>query len=88
MLYLARSLHAYDGDLLCNMVVLVKDGCVKDIYSFAGEAHSMILVDEIFISIVPSLKSVNEIKKISHLEPGERLYAYGLDDAGVLHLLV
>lgn len=87
MLYLARSLHACDGDLLRNMVVLVKDGCVKDIYSFAGEAHSMILVDEIFISIVSSLKSVNEIKKISHLEPGERLYAYVLDDAGVLHLL-
>lgn len=87
MLYLAKVLHACDGELSRNKVVLVDDGCVKDIYSFVGETHSMILVDEIYISTVPTLKSVKDIMTISHLEKGERLYAYGLDEADALHRL-
>ena len=47
----------------------------------------MILVDEIYISTVLSLKSVKDIMTISHLEKGERLYAYGLDEADALHRL-
>jgi hypothetical protein len=47
----------------------------------------MVLVDELFLFTVATVKSVDEIKKISHLENGERLYAYGLNDAGELLLL-
>lgn len=84
MLFLARVLHLPDGGLQRGMVVCTEKSVVKDIYPFVNEVHSMALVDELFLSPVATIKSVDEIKKISHLENGERLYAYGLNAAGEL----
>ena len=87
MLFLARVLHLPDGGLQRGMVVCTEKSAVKDIYPFVNEVHSMVLVDELFLFTVATAKSVGEMKKISHLENGERLYAYGLNDAGELLLL-
>ena len=87
MRFLARVLHLPDGGLQRGMVVCTEKSIVKDIYPFVNEVHSMVLVDELFLFTVATAKSVGEMKKISHLENGERLYAYGLNDAGELLLL-
>ena len=82
MLFLARELHCSNGDLLRNMVVSVMDGFVNNVYSFSGEVHSMVLVDELFLSPSDTINSLADIKKISHPEKGERLYAYELNRSG------
>lgn len=86
MLFLARELHFPNGDLSRNMVVDVVGGVVNDFYPFAGEVHSMVLVDELFLSPFAVLKSVADIKKISHPEKGERLYAYMSNETNELVL--
>ena len=87
MLYLARELHIPDGETLRCAVVDTDAGCVNNIYPFAGEVHSMMLVDEVFLSSVSSLNSLSDIKKIPHPEKGERLYAYAKAAADELILL-
>lgn len=87
MLYVARVLHLPNGELLRNRVVTVEDGIVNDIYCFDGELHSMLLVDDVFLSDVNSLKHIEEFKKNSHLKKGERIYAYKLEDEDGLVLL-
>ena len=82
MLFLARELHCPNGDLLRNMVVSVMNGFVNNVYSFSGEVHSMVLVDELFLSPSDTINSLDDIKKISHPEKGERLYAYELNRSG------
>ena len=82
MLFLARELHCSNGDLLRNMVVSVMDGFVNNVYSFSGEVHSMVLVDELFLSPSDTINSLADIQKISHPEKGERLYAYELNRFG------
>ena len=87
MLFLARVLHLSSGEQLRNMVVRLEKSCVKEIYSFAEEAHSMVFVDDIFLSSFSNLKKVDEIKKTPHSGICEGLYAYRLDAAGELALL-
>lgn len=87
MLFLARKLHMPTGELLRNMVVRVEGSCVKDIYSFVGEVHSMALVDELFLSDLANLKKVAEIKKVPYSGISEELYAYKQDTLGELVLL-
>lgn len=65
-----------DGVLLRNMVLGVVDGSVNEFYCFSGERQSMVLVDDVFLSCLKSLKSIDDIKEISHLREDERLYAY------------
>lgn len=76
MLFLARVLHMPDGVLLRNMVLGVVDGAVNEFYCFSGERQSMVLVDDVFLSCLKSLKSIDDIKEIFHLREDERLYAY------------
>ena len=49
-LYLARELHTPSGDVLARYVVAVSSGRVLGWYPFESEAHSMLLVDELFVS--------------------------------------
>ena len=67
------------GELLRNVVVRVESGIVKEFYAFAGEVQSMFLVDDIFVSNSDCLKSLADIKEISHPCEGEKLYAYRPD---------
>lgn len=87
MLFLARVLHLSNGELLRNMVVRVDKSCVKEIYSFVGEVHSMVFIDDIFLSSLANLKKVDEIKTTPHSGICEGLYAYMLDATGELALL-
>lgn len=87
MLYLARVLHLSNGEQMRNMVVRLDKSRVNEIYSFAGEAHSMVFIDDIFLSSLVNLKKVDEIKKTPHSGICEGLYAYMLDAAGELVLL-
>ena len=88
MLYLARELHSPTGEISRNAVVEVLQGIVNNIYSFAGEMHSMLLVDEIFLSFQGNLKSLSDIKNISHSVGNGRLYAYLPNVDGELALAV
>ena len=76
MLYIARELHMPNGEMLRNMVIEIADGCVNNIYPFADEAQSMQLVDDVFLASSLILDSELNIKRIPHLEKGERMYAY------------
>ena len=87
MLYLARLLHMPDGGLERNILVDVFDGRVNKIYPFAGEAQSMLFVDDIFLSDKSSRNPFHVTSKIPHPEEGEGLCAYALDSAGLLVLL-
>ena len=87
MLYLARVLHMPGGESVRNMVLRVENGVVNDFYSFAGETHSMLLVNDAFLSYTASLETINDINKISHQCDGEKLYAYRQVCAGGLQLL-
>lgn len=88
MMFLARELHMPNSVPLRNMVVDVADGVVKEIYQFAGEVYSMLLVDDIIVSACNSLESLSDIKENSHPCDGESLYAYLLDGEGSLRLIV
>lgn len=76
-----------DGNIMRNMVVSIHAGSVNDIYCFTGEAHSMILVDDIYLSVDNSLEAFSDIRKTSRLEEGERFYAYLLNVSGELTLI-
>ena len=76
-----------DGQLLRNRVVRIHEGVVGDISCFSGEAHSMALVDDIYISEDGSLNVVADVKKISRSSQSERLYAYLSDKSGILTLI-
>lgn len=47
----------------------------------------MSLVDDIYLSVDDSLKTVADIRKKSHLEEGEKFYAYLSNEAGKLILI-
>lgn len=79
MLYVARIVHACDGDIMRNKVVVVEKGVVKDIYSFVGEVQSMLLVDEIFLSEFAGKWVLPDSMKKSHIYECGDLYAYTLD---------
>ena len=49
-LYLARRLYVPSGCVLERYVVAVSAGCVLEWYPFESEVHSMLLVDELFVS--------------------------------------
>lgn len=87
MLFVARLLHFPDGRILRSKVVSVLDGFVNEIYCFRGEVHSMSLVDDMYLSVDDSLNNVADIRKISHLDEGEKFYAYLSNEAGELTLI-
>ena len=49
-LYLARKLYIPSGCVLERFVVAVSAGCVIEWYPFERETHSMLFVDELFVS--------------------------------------
>ena len=49
-IYLACKLYLPSGDVLRRYVVAVSDGRVLEWYPFESEVHSMLLVDELFVS--------------------------------------
>ena len=55
MKYLARILHLPGGEVVTNHVVLAESGVVRSWQPFEVEAHSMMLVDELFISQTDNL---------------------------------
>lgn len=55
MKYLARILHLPGGEVVTNHVVLTESGVVCSWQPFEAEAHSMMLVDELFISRTDNL---------------------------------
>ena len=55
MKYLARILHLPGGEVVTNHVVLTESGVVCSWQPFEAEAHSMMLVDELFISQTDNL---------------------------------
>ena len=55
MKYLARILHLPGGEVVTNHVVLTESGVVCSWQPFEVEAHSMMLVDELFISQTDNL---------------------------------
>ena len=55
MKYLARKLHLLGGEVVTNHVVLAESGIVRSWQPFEAEAHSMMLVDELFISQTDNL---------------------------------
>ena len=63
MLFLARVLHFPNGEKLRNVVVCAENSCVKEFYSFVEEKHSMLLVDELFLSSIANLKNIEEIRQ-------------------------
>lgn len=87
MLFLARVLHLPNGEKLRNVVVCAEDSRVKEFYSFVEEKHSMLLVDELFLSSIANLKNIEEIKNTPHSERCEGMYVYRLSVAGELVLL-
>lgn len=87
MLFVARLLHFPDGRILRSRVVSILDGFVNEIYCFRGEVHSMSLVDDMYLSVDDSLNNVADIRKISHLDEGEKFYAYLSNEAGELTLI-
>lgn len=87
MLFVARLLHFPDGRILRSRVVSVLDGFVNEIYCFGGEVYSMSLVDDIYLSVDDSLKTVADIRKKSHLDEGEKFYAYLSNKGGELTLI-
>lgn len=88
MLYLARELHTPTGEILRNRVVDVLFGAVKNVYLFSGEVHSMSLVDEVYLSYVPTIKSISDIiTNPQSCESGD-LYAFASDCNGGLVALI
>ena len=55
MKYLARILHLPGGEVVNNHVVFMKSGIVRSWQPFEAESHSMMLVDELFISQTDNL---------------------------------
>ena len=51
MLYLVRVLHMPDGECRYNTVVETAAGMVVGTEPFLSEMHSMILVDEVFLTV-------------------------------------
>lgn len=51
MLYLARVLHLPDGECRYNVVVETEAGVVVGTEQFSSEKHSMMLVDEVFLTV-------------------------------------
>ena len=58
MKYLARILHLPGGEVVTNHVVLTESGVVCSWQPFEAEAHSMMLVDELFISQTDNLSDL------------------------------
>ena len=58
MKYLARKLHLPGGEVVTNHVVLTESGVVCSWQPFEAEAHSMMLVDELFISQTDNLSDL------------------------------
>ena len=83
MLYLARVLYVVTGEKQRNVVLEVCAGVVNNIYPFGSEVHSMILLDEVYLSFSSSVKEFSEIINPQPVEGGD-LYAYSPDDNGVL----
>ncbi len=62
MKYLARILHLPGGEVETNHVVLTESGIVRSWQPFEAEAHSMMLVDELFISQTDNLTDLECMK--------------------------
>ena len=62
MKYLARILHLPGGEVETNQVVLTESGIVRSWQPFEAESHSMILVDELFISQTDNLTDLECMK--------------------------
>lgn len=62
MKYLARKLHLPGGEVETNHVVLTESGIVRSWQPFEAEAHSMMLVDELFISQTDNLTDLECMK--------------------------
>lgn len=88
MLYLARELYTPSGEMLRNRVVDMTCGIVKNVYSFSGEAQSMSLIDEIYLSYNSSIKSVSDITTNPQSCESGDLYAFASDCNGGLVALI
>ena len=62
MKYLARKLHLPGGEVVTNHVVFTESGVVCSWQPFEAEAHSMMLVDELFISQTDNLTDLECMK--------------------------
>ena len=82
MLYLARVLYTATGEKQRNVVLEICNGVVNNIYPFCGETHSMILLDEVYLSFSSLIKDFSEIINPQPVE-GEDLYAYSSGENGV-----
>lgn len=87
MLYVARVLHATNGEVMRNKVVVTENGVVKDIYSFCNECHSMLFVDEVYISLADEIPGLHEIVRNQCLCQDGDSCAYVLDCNGTPLLL-
>lgn len=87
MKYLARMLYMPWGEEFHSQVVDVVAGKVRAVSPFKEELHSMILVDEVYITSFDSAIAVSDIKIEIH-HAGGSLYAYSANEAGVLTRLL
>ena len=85
MLYLARILHRENGEIQHNMVVKCSGCMLQNVHPFEREGQSMILVEEVYISLLPSLESPP--LSVCAVADASVLYAYSADSNGVLKLL-
>lgn len=85
MLYLARILHRENGEIQHNMVVKCSGGMLQNVQPFEREGQSMILVEEVYISLLPSLESLP--LSVCTVADAPVMYAYSADSNGVLKLL-
>ena len=82
MLYLARILHRENGEIQHNMVVKCSGGMLLNVQPFEREGQSMLLVEEVYISLLPSLESLP--LSVCAVADASVLYAYSADSKGVL----
>ena len=87
MLYAVRTLFMPSGEELRSKTLLVVHGRVEAIADFTAEMHSMMFVDEVYVSASPSLSSMEDMIKNEAPDIGGPLYAYSADAAGNLSLL-
>lgn len=86
--YVTPELNMPLGEKLYSKVVNISGGVVSKIYSFAGEQHTMAYVTQIYLSNVSGLKTLEELHAVGISSEYTLLYAYSVDDNGILSPLL
>ena len=86
--YITPELSMPSGEKNSSKVVEVLGGVVNKIYSFTGEQPAMVYLSQIYLSTVPGLKTLEELRAVKISSGNTSLYAYSVDSNGNLSPLL